>query len=196
MDFVINTPPSNGSCSVTPLTGSTSTVFTLACSQWIDLEGIKDYSFYIGQSMLGYSVYPTLQVRLPANGFNSTLIDLIARIRDIHGSFTKVALPAVTVLFDLATLSDLIDGVLAAGHSPMNSSQLNRNSLVTILASGNQNLVSQTLTGQIQALNAMSTIHLQAAITGQFVLHWRQNFHLFTGRRSFTGDNLGLRVEQ
>ena len=156
MDFLINTPPSNGTCSITPLSGTTSTVFALDCSHWMDIHGIKDYSFYIDQLIVGYSVLPTLQVRLPANGFNSTLVHLIARIRDVYGAFSEIDLPPVTVLFDLNTLNDLIEGVLSAGVNLMNSSQLNRNPLVPILASGNQNLVCQTLAAQIQALNAMS----------------------------------------
>jgi hypothetical protein len=156
MDFLINTPPSNGTCSITPITGTTSTVFTLDCSQWMDIHGMKDYSFYIGGSILGYSVLPTLQVQLPANGFNSTQVNLIARIRDIYGAFVEVNLSPVTVMFDLTLLNDLIEGVRSAGINLMNSSQLNGNPLVPILASGNQNLVSQTLAAQIQALNAMT----------------------------------------
>ena len=156
MDFLINTPPNNGTCSITPLTGTTSTVFTLDCSQWMDIHGIKDYSFYIDQLIVGYSLLPTLQVRLPANGFNSTLVYVVTRIRDVYGAFTEIDLSPVTVIFDLNTLNDLIDGVLSAGVNLMNSSQLNRNPLVPLLASGNQNLVSQTLAAKIQALNAMS----------------------------------------
>jgi hypothetical protein len=46
LNFVINQSPQNGSCSVSPLSGTTSTWFTIACSQWQDTDGIKDYSFY------------------------------------------------------------------------------------------------------------------------------------------------------
>ena len=46
LNFVANQPPQNGSCSVSPLSGTTSTVFTISCPQWQDPDGIKDYSFY------------------------------------------------------------------------------------------------------------------------------------------------------
>ncbi len=46
INFVINQPPQNGSCSINPLNGTTSTLFTISCSNWFDQDGIKDYSFY------------------------------------------------------------------------------------------------------------------------------------------------------
>jgi hypothetical protein len=46
INFVINPPPQNGSCSINPLNGTTSTLFTISCSNWFDQDGIKDYSFY------------------------------------------------------------------------------------------------------------------------------------------------------
>ena len=96
MDIRVNQSPRNGSCSVSPLNGSTSTLFTLTCSKWIDEDGIKDYSIYgkredlsqteegmivvvvvvvvIGwkknvsdRVMLGVSVGSTLEFFLPSN---------------------------------------------------------------------------------------------------------------------------------
>ena len=46
LNFIVNQPPRSGSCSVSPLSGTTSTLFTLACSNWFDEDGVKDYSFY------------------------------------------------------------------------------------------------------------------------------------------------------
>ncbi len=46
LNFVINQPPQNGSCSISPLNGTTSTLFTISCSNWQDEDGIQDYSFY------------------------------------------------------------------------------------------------------------------------------------------------------
>lgn len=46
INFIINRPPSNGSCSITPLNGTTTTLFTVFCSNWSDQDGIKDYSIY------------------------------------------------------------------------------------------------------------------------------------------------------
>ena len=46
LNFVINQPPQNGSCSISPLNGTTSTLFTISCLNWFDEDGIQDYSFY------------------------------------------------------------------------------------------------------------------------------------------------------
>ncbi len=44
--FIINQPPENGSCSINPSNGTTSTLFTISCLNWFDDDDIKDYSFY------------------------------------------------------------------------------------------------------------------------------------------------------
>ena len=46
LNFVINPPPSNGSCSIGPSNGTTTTQFTVDCPDWLDEDGIKDYSLY------------------------------------------------------------------------------------------------------------------------------------------------------
>ena len=46
LNFVINQPPCNGSCSISPLNGTTSTLFTISCPDWFDQDDIKDYSIY------------------------------------------------------------------------------------------------------------------------------------------------------
>jgi hypothetical protein len=46
MDFQINAPPSNGSCSISPTNGTTTTLFTVQCRQWRDSDGIQDYAIY------------------------------------------------------------------------------------------------------------------------------------------------------
>ena len=46
LNFIINQPPENGSCSITPLNGTITTLFTISCSNWEDQNGIEDYLFY------------------------------------------------------------------------------------------------------------------------------------------------------
>ena len=46
LNFVVNQPPEKGSCSINPLNGTTSTLFTIICPDWVDDDGIQDYSFY------------------------------------------------------------------------------------------------------------------------------------------------------
>lgn len=49
-DFILNSPPANGSCSISPLNGTTMTLFTITCLNWIDVDSIKDYSLF-GRSL-------------------------------------------------------------------------------------------------------------------------------------------------
>ena len=45
--FYINFPPRSGSCTINPQNGTTDTLFSISCINWIDLDGILDsYSFY------------------------------------------------------------------------------------------------------------------------------------------------------
>lgn len=46
LNFIVNQPPQNGSCSINPTHGTTTTVFTISCPNWIDQDGIQDYAFY------------------------------------------------------------------------------------------------------------------------------------------------------
>lgn len=46
LNFIINQPPQNGSCSISPQNGTTSTVFTIDCPNWFDEDQIGDYSLY------------------------------------------------------------------------------------------------------------------------------------------------------
>ena len=46
LNFKINQPPINGSCTINPRYGTINTLFTIICSNWIDEHGIKHYSFY------------------------------------------------------------------------------------------------------------------------------------------------------
>ena len=64
INFMINSPPSNGSCSIYPLSGTTTTLFNITCFNWFDEDGIKDYSFYSKSSYLFneyYSVYFSME---------------------------------------------------------------------------------------------------------------------------------------
>jgi len=46
MELLANTPPSGGTCSVSPLTGTSSTTqFTIICSGWTHPLGIQQYQF-------------------------------------------------------------------------------------------------------------------------------------------------------
>ena len=81
LNFMINQPPQNGSCSISPSNGTTSTLFTITCSNWIDKDGIKDYSFYSWtnvysqKTMIAFSSVSISQIQLPAG--DDQLVDFI-----------------------------------------------------------------------------------------------------------------------
>ncbi|CAF4665152.1 unnamed protein product [Rotaria sp. Silwood1] len=172
IDFMINSPPENGTCSISPHNGTTTTLFTIICENWIDANGVRDYSFYTWTTnssafaILGYTIIPTIQVLLPANGNDKTMIHVIARIRDMYGCMTEIDLPTVSIVFDMATTNNLINDVVTIPINLVNNTQLNSNPIVIMLAGGNQNRVSQVLIAQVQALNAMSLKIFQTAVAG------------------------------
>ena len=46
IQFVINSPPSNGTCTIDKNNGTTTTLFQVTCANWVDSDGINDYAFY------------------------------------------------------------------------------------------------------------------------------------------------------
>jgi hypothetical protein len=44
--FTINSPPQNGTCTVSQINGTTTTPFILSCPNWVDSDGIAGYAFY------------------------------------------------------------------------------------------------------------------------------------------------------
>ena len=47
LDFELNTAPTGGTCSISPLSGvSAQTLFTISCSDWFDVDGILTYQFF------------------------------------------------------------------------------------------------------------------------------------------------------
>lgn len=45
-DVKVNDPPTDGSCSIDPKSGTLFTVFTIECVHWFDDDEIEEYSFY------------------------------------------------------------------------------------------------------------------------------------------------------
>ena len=159
LNFVINQPPSNGSCSISPLNGSTSTVFTVSCANWIDDDGIRDY-ILLGLAervMVAFSPTSRFEVRLPAGDGNASLTHLVVVVRDQLGCVREVNLPTVTVVLDPMELASVTD---------QNSS----NAIVRWLASGNQNIVGQVISSAAQQLNRRNDENLDdTPLTSIFV---------------------------
>ncbi|CAF1272127.1 unnamed protein product [Adineta ricciae] len=154
LDFTINQPPSNGSCSINPLNGTTSTVFYISCTDWFDKNGIKEYLLYIwstdpSDTMINaFSSISTFQVRLPAG-----TISLIVHIRDKADCVTEYNIStSVVVLPDSSEITSLIKSTT---HNYINK----------LFSSGNQNLIGQIITSISIQFNSMSYANINNAIS-------------------------------
>jgi len=138
LQFVINQPPENGSCSISPSNGTITTLFQISCPDWFDEDGIKDYSLYsfTNQLMIAFSSESSFKVYLPS-GENQ---NLFVEIRDQLNCLTKFNLSSISVETD---------------------SQLNTN----LLATGNQNTVSQLLTSFSQKFNQINEENIDKAVS-------------------------------
>ena len=148
LHFVLNQPPQNGSCSISPSNGTTTTLFLISCSNWSDEDGIKDYSLYsfTNQLMIAFSSESSFKVYLPS-GENQILI---VEIRDQLNCLTKFNLSSISVETD---------------------SQLNTN----LLSTGNQNTVSQLLTSLSLQLNKRNQQNIDKAVSSVEFLFQREN---------------------
>ncbi|CAF0846743.1 unnamed protein product [Adineta steineri] len=165
LNFIINQPPVNGSCSINPLNGTITTLFTIECPDWYDADGIQDYSLYawtpdISQrTIIAFSPEDNFQVRLPAGDNETSLLNLVVYVRDLAGSVTQVNISSVNVIADTATINDLIDTITNL------SSTITNNPIVRLLSSGNQNVVGQIMTSLSQEFNQMNNDNLDKAIS-------------------------------
>ena len=139
LQFVINQPPENGSCSISPSNGTITTLFEIACPNWFDEDGIKDYSLYsfTNQLMIAFSSESSFKVYLPS-GENQILF---VEIRDQLNGLTKFNLSSISIEADF---------------------QLNNNNL---LSTGNQNTVSQLLTTLSLQLNKKTEENINRAVS-------------------------------
>lgn len=190
LNFVINQPPVNGSCSISPLSGTTLTPFTITCPGWFDDDGIKDYSVYgklnstfsssrtalslsslawttnpFESTIVAFSAVNTFSVRLPLGDNQTSSLHLSVHVRDYLSCRSEANLSLVTVVADSAATADLIKDIQTSPAASAN------NTIVKLLAGGNQNTVGQVLTSVSQQFNSMSEEGLSEAVSSQFCNH-------------------------
>ncbi|CAF1640812.1 unnamed protein product, partial [Adineta ricciae] len=165
LSFIRNQSPYNGSCSISPLNGTITTVFTISCSNWIDVNVIKDYSLYIWTNdiskriMIAYSSISSFQVRFPTGINETSFVNVIIDIRNLQNCITQMNLTSVYVQVDSESINDLINNL-------QNSSNLiTNNPIVQLLSSQNTNVVGQILISICQQLNMMNNQYLNEALS-------------------------------
>ena len=167
LNFIINQPPKNGSCSISPLNGTTSTVFTISCVKWIDEDGIKDYSIYGWtadsplRTMIGFSSISKVQTRLPAGDDQNSLVQLVVLVRDQLECTSEFNLSSVHVVSDSQGINNLINTFQNS------SNDITANPTIQLLTTANQNTVGQVLTSFSNEFNKINNKNVdQAASDG------------------------------
>ena len=167
LNFVINQPPSNGSCSISPLQGTTSTLFAVSCPGWVDDDGLKDYalSSYTADAeeplMLAFSSVSDFSIRLPAPYTNQTQLNLLVTIRDTLDCVISVNLSAVNVTVDVSSINQLVDQLSSTTSFSATSP------LVQLLSTGNQNTVAQLVTSLSQHFNQIGGKNIGDAVSSE-----------------------------
>ncbi|UJR19272.1 hypothetical protein I4U23_022401 [Adineta vaga] len=162
LNFVINQPPSNGSCSINPLNGTTTSPFTISCLNWYDEDEIKDYTVYgwttvpTKKMMIAFSTISIFQIYLPMGDNQTSLLHLVVHIRDQLECITEINISSLIVQSDSTTITNLINDIQISSST---------NPIVQLLASGNQNLVGQILTSISQQFDQISNEDLDKAIS-------------------------------
>jgi hypothetical protein len=170
IEFQINKSPQNGSCLINPLNGTTSTYFTINCFNWFDEDGIKDYSVSVyttdplKQMMIAYSIQSNIEVLLPADSNNISLVNVIIYIRDNLDSVTQFEINSVIVIPDWIAINTFVD-ILQQSNIEM----MNKNPIIELLASKNQNIIGQIITLLSQIFNLISNQQLQYVVTSMFI---------------------------
>ncbi|CAF1309622.1 unnamed protein product [Rotaria magnacalcarata] len=164
IDFEINQPPQNGSCSINPQNGTTTTLFNILCSNWQDSDGVQGYSFqswtvdYTQQMILAYSPVSTVQLRLPTGADNTSLLHIVVRIRDTLHCITEYNLSSVIVVADSELIDSLVDNLQTS------TTGLTNHPLVQVLNSGNQNAISQVINSLSQEFNKINLESIQTIV--------------------------------
>ena len=186
LNFIINQPPQNGSCSISPLSGTTSTLFTVSCQDWEDQDGIQDYSIYSTIVFLKISIklffsivawttdrsqllmtaftfVSDIRIRLPPGDDITSIVNLVVYIRDTLGCVTEYNMTFVIVLTDTVAINDFIDSIQTSTNAA------NANPIVRILAGGNQNVIGQMIISLSQIFNKMNTENIDNAISSKSI---------------------------
>ncbi|CAF1066748.1 unnamed protein product, partial [Brachionus calyciflorus] len=162
--LAVNSPPQNGSCQITPLSGiSASTLFKIECNDWDDNDGyIERYEYFINylknpkNITLGFSTNGNFETFLPEGpSYDSGKINVFVRIIDNLNSFTIFNLKSVVVKMNQSNSLQLIDEILTDSKSSSVNRRLHESNSVESL----KNLITMAIT-----LNELSLIDKRSLI--------------------------------
>ena len=161
LNFLLNPPPRNGSCSIVGTSGTTSTPFTVSCPNWFDEDEIKDYSLLVWaaepseRTLIAFSLDSTFEVYLPSSLSPLHLLIVIRDQRDCLTEWTNLS--SIVVRPDPDVLDDLL--------KIFNQESIS-NPFLQLLKTGNQNQVAQVITSLSQQINQLDEKSLNQAVPG------------------------------
>jgi REJ domain len=180
LNFVINQPPSNGSCSIDPLNGTTLTQFNISCPNWFDQDEIKDYSLLVwsdkpsDRQLIGFSMVSTFQVRLPSGNDSTNSLQLMVSIRDRRECVTEWNLTLIYVRPDLNSITNLMND-----FQSLSNTALINNPVHQLLSTGNPNTVGQIVSSLSKEFNRMNTDNLNNAVSSNLIVIIFKTFSYF-----------------
>jgi hypothetical protein len=109
------------------------------------------------QVMLAFSSESDIQLVLPSTNDNTSLLNIVAYISDTYDCVTEFNMSSVLVEADLSAIDSL-----------QNSTN---NAFIQMLASGNQNRISQVITSISQQLNQINNLAIETAVGSKCIYH-------------------------
>ncbi|UJR19474.1 hypothetical protein I4U23_022605 [Adineta vaga] len=109
----INDQPQNGNCSISPLSGTIFTLFTIICNDWFDQDQIKDYSVYVKTNnsiewqILSQTTNNQIEIRIGTSIHSNVFVSLMVQIRDTFDCSTDFVLPKVKIYGNQSLLMNL-----------------------------------------------------------------------------------------
>lgn len=116
--------------------------------------------------MIGFSIVPQFDVRLPTASENDSSLMLSVSIRDTYDCAAEYNLTSVMVVTDTAE----IDQFIASIQTPIQIQNTQHSNILRVLNSGNQNAISQITTSLVMNFNRIGSEIVRMAISSAYIL--------------------------
>jgi hypothetical protein len=116
--------------------------------------------------IIAFSPLSTFQLQLPAGNDQTSLLYLSVSIRDTLDCIAEANVSFVSVIPDQAGIANLINDFQSS------SNEITANPTVQLLASGNQNTVSQIISSLSQQFNKMNSENVDTAVLSNNALYY------------------------
>jgi len=108
--------------------------------------------------IIAFSSVSIFQVRFPPGDDQTSLLHLTIYIRDTLDCITQLNMSSISVIPDSVAIADLMSDIQSL------SGEIITNPIVQLLASENQNIVSQIIISLCQQFNKMNNENLNEAV--------------------------------